>query len=139
MSIPAFTPAWADAFLAAVNESAEYRDIGRNWSNPVALVVEPVADGAIGSAVQVDLQAGRCVAAAAVAPGAVSAPFVLAAPIAIWREILHGVTDPISAVAKGSVRLTRGSLGTLMIHARTAKALLACARTVDTLWPDTAA
>jgi hypothetical protein len=38
-------------------------------------------------------------------------------------------------VARGKVKLTKGSLGTLMMNAKGAKALVACAQEIDTLWP----
>lgn len=135
MSIPAFSPAWADALRQAVNTDATYRDAAAKWTNPVALVVEPGDGLAGGAAVQVDLAAGTCQGAESLAPESVTASFVLSAGLAHWRQILDGDADPIAAVAKGDVRLTRGSLGTLMLNARSAKALLACARQIPTLWP----
>ncbi len=135
MPIPAFSSAWADALLTAINGDAVYRDAGKGWTNPVALVVEPGAAVPHGAAVQVDLRAGECLRSEEVAIDAVSAPFVLSADLATWMEIVHGATDPLMAVARGKVKLIRGSLGTLMLHAKGAKALVACARHVDTLWP----
>ncbi len=135
-SIPAFSTAWAEALLHAINADEAFRAAARGWTNVVALVVAEVA--AVTNAVQVDLNAGTCRAAAAVHPDEVTAPFVLAADLAIWREIIGGSGDPILAVAAGKVKLTRGSLGTLMLHSRAAKALLVCARQIDTLWPSNA-
>lgn len=135
MPIPAFSTAWANALLAAVNDDANYRDAARGWTNPVALVVEPGDGMGDGAAVQVHLQAGTCLSATALAPTAVSAPFVLSADLATWKDIVGGVSDPLAAVVRGTVRLTRGSLATLMLHARSAKALLDCARQIETRWP----
>ena len=135
MPIPAFTAAWADAFLGAVNADAAYHDAAKGWTNPVALVVSPGVGIADGAAVQVDLQAGTCLSAASMGIDEVSAPFVLTADLATWKEIVGGGTDPIMAVARGKVKLTRGSLATLMMHSRGAKALVACAQKIDTLWP----
>lgn len=135
MPIPAFSPAWADAFLDAVNADADYRDAAKGWTNPVALVVEAGEGVTDGAAVQLDLQAGTCLGAAALTPEAVSAPFVLSADLVTWREIVGGASDPIMAVARGRVKLTSGSLATLMMHSKGAKALVACARKIDTLWP----
>ncbi len=136
MPIPAFSTAWADALRAAVNDDARYRDAAKGWTNPVALVVEPGDGMGDGAAVQVNLQAGTCLSADSLAPDAVSAPFVLSANLATWKEIVGGDTDPLGAVARGTVRLIRGSLGTLMIHARSATALLECARQIETHWPE---
>ena len=135
MPIPAFSADWASAFMTAVNSDDTYRDVAKGWTNPVALVVEPGVDIDAGAAVQVDLEAGTCLSALSLAPADVSAPFVLSADLDTWKEILGGAADPIMAVARGKVRLTRGSLGTLMLHARGAKALVACAQKIDTLWP----
>jgi putative sterol carrier protein len=135
MSIPAFSPAWTDAFRQAVNTDAGYRDAAARWTNPVALVVEPGAGLEAGAAVQLDLAAGACLGAESLAPHAVTAPFVLSAGLDNWKRILVGDADPIAAVAKGDLRLTRGSISTLMLHARGAKALLHCARQIETAWP----
>jgi putative sterol carrier protein len=135
MSIPAFSEAWAAAFRAAVNNDAAYRDAAKGWTNPVAMVIDEDAGPAAGMAVQVDLKAGTCLSAVALSAEAVSAPFVLSADLATWKEIVTGGSDPIMAVARGKVKLSRGSLGTLMLHAKGAKALVACAQKIDTLWP----
>ena len=118
-----------------MNRDADYRDVAKGWSNPVALVVEPEPGVTDAVAVQVDLKAGSCVSAAALAPDDVSAPFVLSGDLAAWKDILAGHSDPIMAVVRGKVKLTRGSLATLMLHAKAARALLACAQAVETRWP----
>ncbi len=133
--IPAFSAAWADAFRHAVNADEAYRDAGRRWADPVALIVRPGTELPDGAAVQVELDGGACTAATAVPPDSVSAPFILSATLATWREIVEGRVDPIAAVTRGAVSVARGSLGTLMLHARAARSLLACAQQIDTHWP----
>lgn len=133
--IPAFSAAWADAFRHAVNADEAYREAGRRWADPVALIVRPTTELPDGAAVQVHLEGGTCTEAAAVALDTVSAPFILAASLATWREIVEGRVDPIAAVTRGAVSVARGSIGTLMLHARAARSLLACAQKIDTLWP----
>jgi putative sterol carrier protein len=98
-------------------------------------VVEAGTGVEAGAAVQVDLVAGTCRSAESISPDAVTAPFVLSATLASWKRMLIDNLDPITAVAKGDIRLTRGSIGTLMLHARGAKALLQCARQIETAWP----
>ena len=135
MAIPAFSPAWADALLEAVNADDAYRDAASGWTNAVALVVEPGVGVMSRAAVQLDLAAGCCLSAESLTPESVSAPFVLSAAVDIWKEIFSGATDPFTAVAHGTVTLTRGSRFTLMLHARGARALLATAQNIDTAWP----
>ena len=136
MSFPAFTASWAKAFREAINNDAGYREAGKGWTNPVALVVEPGDALPLGVAVQLDLRLGVCHSAASLTPTAVNAPFVLSGDLATWKEVVGGAVDPLAAVARGKVKLTRGSLGTLMLNAKGAKALVACAQLVDTRWPD---
>lgn len=133
--IPAFSAAWANALRIAVNDDAAYRDAASGWTNPVALVVESGVELTSGAAVQLDLVAGSCLSAASLAPEQVTAPYVLSAALAIWKEVISGRADPLTAVARGTVILTRGSLFTLMLHARGARALLASAQRIETLWP----
>jgi putative sterol carrier protein len=133
--IAAFSAQWATAFLHAVNADVNYRDAGRRWNNPVALVVNPGPQFPIGAAVQVDLNAGRALEAHAVVPTEVSAPFVLTGDLATWKEIVTGAMDPLLAVARGRVTLAKGSITTLLMHAKAAKTLVACAQQIDTEWP----
>ena len=133
--IPAFSAAWANALRIAVNDDAAYRDAASGWTNPVALVVESGVELTSGAAVQLDLVAGSCLSAESLAPEQVTAPYVLSAALAIWKEVISGRADPLTAVARGTVILTRGSLFTLMLHARGARALLASAQRIETLWP----
>lgn len=135
MPIPAFSADWADALRASVNLDEHFRNAAKGWTNLVALVVEPDEALTSGAAVEVNLEAGTCLSATATDPAALVAPFILSAGFPAWQDILGGTSDPIMAVASGKMRLTRGSLGTLMLHARAAKALLVCARNIDTLWP----
>ena len=135
MTIPAFSPAWADALRAEVNADTSYRDAASGWSNPVALVVESGTETPAGAAVELALDAGVCVSAESLPADQVTAPFVLSASLATWKEILAGQSDPFTAVARGTVKLTRGSMFTLMLNARGARALLTSAQRIATLWP----
>lgn len=135
MAIPAFSDAWAQALLAAVNGEGDYADAAAGWTNPVALVVAASARLPAGIAVQLDLASGRCRHAQSLLPAEVTALFVLSAEIQVWKEIFDGLTDPLTAVARGQVTLTHGSMFTLMLNARGARALLASAQQIETLWP----
>lgn len=134
---PPFTQPWADALREAINGDAAYRAAAANWTWPVALVLDAAPDlgYADDCAVEFGLDRGTCTSAQAMAPSAVTAPFVLRAPYATWKRIVRGVTDPVMAIALKQVTL-QGSLSTLMMQAGAAKALVACARTVPTHFPD---
>jgi putative sterol carrier protein len=132
-----FTQAWADALREAINGDAAYQRAATTWTWPVALVLDaaPDLDYHADTAVEFTLDRGTCTAAQVLHPAAVTAPFVLRAPYAVWKRIVRGALDPVMAVALRHVSL-KGSLTTLMLHAGAAKALIACARTVPTHFPD---
>jgi putative sterol carrier protein len=132
-----FTQSWADALHRAINADEGYRTAATNWTWPVALVLEaePTLGYPADTAVEFDLNRGTCASVRVLDPSATTAPFVLRAPYAVWKRIVHGALDPVMAVALRQVTL-RGSLSTLMLHAGAAKALVACARLVPTHFPD---
>jgi putative sterol carrier protein len=132
-----FTQPWADALREAINADQAYRVAARTWTWPVALVLEaaPALGYPVDTAVEFDLDRGHCTAVRVLDPSAATAPFVLRAPYEAWKRIVRGALDPVMAVALRQVTL-HGSLTTLMMHAGAAKALIACARTVPTHFPD---
>jgi len=134
-----FSAAWADAFRAAIEADEPYRSIAARWTWPVAFVLTPAPELGYHDTVAVELalDRGRCHAAAVVARESVTAPFVLTAPYATWKKVVLGELDPLTGVTTRQIRV-EGSLTTLLMHARSAAALVACARAVPTLFPDEA-
>lgn len=132
-----FTQPWADRFRDAVNADPDYRAAAGGWTWPVAMVLEraPHLGYPDDVAVQLELDRGRCHGAAVIPPSAVTAPFSLRAPYATWKLLVTGALDPMTAVTFGKVKLT-GSLATLMMHVKAARALVACVRAVPTTYPD---
>lgn len=138
MTLPRpFTQPWADALLAAINASDAYRAAATNWTWPVALVLEaaPGLGYADDVAVEFDLDRGTCRNVRVLAPSATTAPFVLRARYAVWKQVVRGHLDPVMAIALKKIAF-EGSLTTLMMHVGGAKALVTCARTVPTQFPD---
>jgi putative sterol carrier protein len=132
-----FTPEWAGAFRDAVEADAAYRATATNWTWPVALVLEaaPTLGYDEPVAVELALDRGRCHGAMIQPIDAVTAPFVLTAPYATWKEVVRGDLDPLAGVTRGRIRV-QGSLMTLMLHAKSAAALCLCARAIPTRFPD---
>lgn len=132
-----FSPPWAEAFREAIESDAAYRAAAAKWTWPVALVLEatPELGYADALAVELALDRGRCHAAAIRPRDAVTAPFVLTAPYAVWKAVVRGDLDPLVGVTRGKIAV-QGSLATLMLNAKSAAALCACARLVPTAFPD---
>ena len=132
-----FTPEWASAFQDAIEADTSYRELAAKWTWPVALVLDAAPELGYADAVAVELMLdrGRCHGAVIRHPDAVTAPFTLRAPYATWKLVMRGELDPLAGVTRGRIRV-KGSLATLMMHARSASALCACARAVPTRFPD---
>ncbi len=132
-----FTQPWADALKDAINASDAYRSAAGSWIWPVVLVLDaaPALGYADTTAIRIELDRGTCTSAQVLPVHEATAPFVLRAPYPVWKKVVLGFTDPVMAVVLRQVTLT-GSIGTLMLHAGAAKALVACARTVPTHFPD---
>lgn len=138
MTLPLpFTQPWADALRAAINTDLAYRAAATSWTWSVAFILDaaPELGYSVDAAVEFDLHRGTCTAVRVLVPSAISAPFVLRAPYAVWKKVVKGLTDPVIAVALRRIAF-EGSLATLMMHAGAAKALVACARSVPTRFPD---
>lgn len=132
-----FTAEWAEAFRSAITADEAYRSAAAQWTWPVALVLEPAPELGYphSVAVELSLDRGACSAAAIRATDTLSAPFILSAPYATWKQVVTGALDPIAGVTRGKIKV-KGSLATLMLNARAASALCACARAVPTAFPD---
>ena len=132
-----FSVEWADALRASIAGDPQYRTVARGWTWPIALVL--AAAPALGYpddlAVELELSHGNCASARLLPARDVTAPFVLRADYATWKEIVLGRLDPLVAVARRRVALT-GALMTLLVHARAAQAMVACAQKLPTRFPD---
>lgn len=139
MTFRPFTPEWADAFREAVSGSVAYREAGAKWTWPMALVLRPAPEFGYPDALAMELalDRGACHAASIVAAHDVTAELVLSAPYDVWKSVVRGELDPIVGVTRGAIAV-QGPLMTLMMHAKAAMALLACAQAVPSLFPDEA-
>lgn len=132
-----FTAAWAEAFREAIESDTAYRDAAAKWTWPVAIVMESAPQFGYPEpvAVELALDRGRCHGASLRARTEVTAPFVLTAPYATWKSVVRGELDPLVGVTRGRIAV-QGSLATLMLNAKSAAALVSCARAVPTTFPD---
>lgn len=132
-----FTQPWADAFRSVINGNPDYRAVAGGWNWPLALVLESAPDLGYPDdiAIRLELGSGNCHEARVVTPAEADAPYVLRGPYPVWKRIVRGELDAIAAVVKQELAL-EGRLHTLVMHARWAKALVACAQQVPTDFPD---
>ncbi len=132
-----FTEPWLEAFRREIDMSEEYREAAKGWVWPIVLALDPAHDQGHpeGAAIWLDLYRGDCRNAALLPPSEAAAPFVVAGGWKAWEAVLRGQLDPVAAIVSGRLRLT-GALTTMMMHTRSAKALVDCASAVPTRFPE---
>ena len=128
---------WTQAFAAAVNDNAEYREHGKAWTfGAVAMVVE--ADESLGIpeplGMVLDVHQGECRGAQFVTgmDAVQDAPFIIVAPYARWKLVIDGELDPIKAMMEGKLAMKKGHLPTMLRFVRSSRALVTSATAVPT-------
>ena len=133
------SPEWADALVAEINGSSEYRNAAAKWGDGfngnVLLVFEADAAFPTTLALLVELARGSCGAATFVT-GAdhPRAGFGLRAPFSIWRDVLARQTMAATAILTGRMKVD-GDTMTLLKHTAAHRALVTCAAALDTEFP----
>lgn len=130
------TPAWAEAFERAINDSSEYRNAGARWgvgfNGNLLFVYE--ADAALPQPLHllVRLSGGRCEGCAWIENARhPDAGFVLRAPFSLWREILEGRALAATAILAGKMR-AEGNTLRLLKSAGAHRSLIHCAASIPT-------
>lgn len=133
--MPAFFSApWASAVCDALNASDAYREAAATWDGAIRFVARDVPGG--DRTVRLDLRHGACHGTLTGADAAsADAPFEIAATYDVWTDVLGGRLDALMGMMLGKLKLT-GNMGQIMAHAKAAKALVACAATVETTAPE---
>lgn len=132
--VTAFSTEWAEAWGAALNASAAYREAAATWEGSVAVVASVAGERL--AAVFLDVWHGGCRAArAAVEADLADAAYILEADPAAWKAVLSGGLSPMMALLSGRVKLARGELVRLLPYATAAKELVTLAGTVPTEFP----
>lgn len=116
-----FSPASLSAWQDRLNSSPRFAESSRNWAGKLLLVEE----GANRSA-WVVVGHGRCLEAREGTPADLEeADFVLSAAPATWDDLAAARETPAGAAFAGRLSLHKGSVLSLIPHARAAAELLA--------------
>ena len=133
-----FGQSWAERLERELAANEPYRAAAAAGKGSLAFSLQP--DGTPGFPASrelfLDLAHGSCRAVRPALPGDVeNATFCLSGPAAVWLRLLGGDLEPGAALMGGGLKLTRGSLFSLLPHLKAAQALLECARLVPTSLP----
>ena len=140
-SMELFSAPWLAAWQRELNASAAYRDAAAQWEWPLILSITPEDprpgdDGPERSA-YLDLWHGMCRDARPAAPqDEESARFIIRGSLAVWRQVLDGRLEVVSAIMLRRLRLDKGSVASLLGYIGAAKALVVTAAAIDTHYPD---
>ncbi len=127
---PLFRGPWIAALAAELAASESYRRAAARWEGDLLL---EVSDGGGDEAVYLDLHHGECrCARAGTAADREAVRFWLAAPRAVWEELLAGRLAPATAVLSRKLELQRGRLTALLPHIGAAQELVQAAARAST-------
>ncbi len=127
-----FSQAWAHALGEALNASAAYRDAAATWEGALLLEWLPDPQSPPEHSVYLDLWHGACrEARVGTASDTEHSAFVLRGDAVTWDALLDGRTSPITALLRGKLKLSKGSLAALLPHVAAANALVEAARQVQ--------
>lgn len=136
-----FSAPWLAAWQRELNASAAYRDAAAQWEWPLILSItaeDPQAgDEGPDRSAYLDLWHGICrEARPAAALDEESARFIISGSIAVWRQVLDGRLEVVSAIMLRRLSLDKGSVASLLGYIGAAKALVVTAAAIDTRYPE---
>lgn len=135
---PFFSDAWARELARRLNESEVYRASGKGWKYKTALVAsaDPSVDVPQETAIYLDLADGTCKEAHNAREGEVDAcAYVLVATPRTWAQVVRGQRSIHPAILSGKVKLTKGSMLTLIAYMKSANEMVAQATRINTRFP----
>jgi putative sterol carrier protein len=135
-----FSAPWLQAWQRELNDNAAYRDAAAQWEWPLILSITGEGQGAVDGverSAYLDLWHGQCRAARpAVRADEESARFIISGSIAVWRQVLDGRLEVVSAIMLRRLSLDKGSVASLLGYIGAAKALVVTAAALETDYPD---
>lgn len=128
---------WVAAYKDAINANPEYAKAGKDWTHGVvAMVVKAEPDLGIPEdlAMALDVHEGRCRDTKLVPAREAeqTAPFVVVASYAQWKQVIKKEIDPTKALMQGKLKLTKGHMPTMVKYVNASKQLVESTTRVPT-------
>jgi putative sterol carrier protein len=138
MALKAFTQEWLDAFLKAIQDSQEYKEIAKEWEGSVSIIINPDPSKGVPEPIYMwtDYWHGEakdfhyCDKAKAE-----TAKFVMAGDYSRWKQVAKKELDPTKALMQGKLKL-KGDLTYVVKHVKTVNKVVDLLTTIDTVFPD---
>jgi len=133
--------AWVAAYKDAINANPDYAKAGKDWTHgAVAMIVK--AEPSLGLeedlAMVLDVHEGRCreCRLTRATEAEATAPFVVVATYAQWKQVIRKEIDPTKALMQGRLKLTKGHLPTMVKYVNASKQLVESTTRVPTKFRD---
>jgi putative sterol carrier protein len=140
MTVPAFSPEWAQLFKDEINKSPVYKQAGKGWKWTVGLVVEAEPDKNFpqSKGIVMDLNEGdaRDVKVGSAAD-AQACDFVISGSYSRWKQVATKELDATRGMLQGKLKL-KGDLPTVVRYTKASQELTECTTRVPVTWPDEA-
>ena len=115
---------WAEAFRAAVNANAAYKEAALAWEGDIVFLERPPDAASPAPGIHLELAHGECRGATFYPDArALSAEFVYEGSRENWGRLLRRELDPVKAILDGTFKI-RGNLAKAMRFTRAAKELV---------------
>ncbi len=135
MSLDLFGADWLNAWQRELNANVAYRDAAAQWEWPLILCACG-EDGSQKVCAYLDLWRGECrEARPAIAQDDERARFSISGSFAVWKQVLDGRLEVVSAIMLRRLTLDKGSVSSLLGYIGAAKALVVTAAALDTAYP----
>lgn len=132
---------WVAAYRDAINANPEYKKAGKDWTHGVvAMVVK--AEPSLGIdedlAMALDVHEGTCRGCKLLPAkeAEATAPFVVVASYAQWKQVIKREIDPTKALMQGKLKLTKGHMPTMVKYVNASKQLVESTAHVPTKFRD---
>ena len=136
MNLELFGAEWLHAWQRELNANAAYRDAAAQWEWPLVLCATG-EHGDAKSCAYLDLWHGACrEARPARTEDEETARFVISGSFAVWKQVLDGRLEVVSAIMLRRITLEKGSVASLLGYIGAAKALVVTAAALDTAYPE---
>ena len=128
---------WADSYCRALNESPEYKRLGKGWVWPILFIVTELPpslraqypSGTPGFIA--DLYNGECRGVRFYEDASsVDAPFIITARYSDWLDVIAGKESPVSAIVKRKLVLKKGDMAAVLRYAAAAMEMVKAAQRV---------
>ncbi len=131
---------WAAAYKVAINSNPAYKLAGKDWTHGVVAMVvkaDPSLDLPEDVGMWLDVNQGECRDCKIVpAAEAQTAPFVIFADYARWKQVIKRELDPIKGMMQGKLKLTKGHMPTIVKYVNASRELVESTSRVDTKFRD---